>query len=139
MSEENTIVVRVLADGTSVEVLPDGATRPMPPDETDWQAVGRLTDDEINAAARTDPDNPPSEDYAPGRMRPVGRVHRVRFAMRMSREEFSLRFHIPIETLRDWETGKTEPDEASKAYLHVIETDPEAVARAFQARTMAAE
>ena len=134
MSNENTIVVRRLPDGVLVQVLPDGTTVPMPPSRTDWEAFDRLTDEEINVAARTDPDNPPSEDYPPGRLRPVGRVYHVRRKMRISREEFARRFQIPVDLLRDWEIGKSEPDTAARAYLHVIEVDPEAVARALESR-----
>jgi len=37
MSKENTIVARRLPDGTLVQVLPDGTTRPFPADETEAQ------------------------------------------------------------------------------------------------------
>jgi putative transcriptional regulator len=59
MSEENTVVARRLPDGTLVRLLPDGSTRPFPPDRTDWAALRAMTDDEIDTAALSDPDNPP--------------------------------------------------------------------------------
>jgi len=34
--------------------------------------------------------------------------------------DFAVRFHIPIGTLRDWEQGRAEPDQAERAYLKVI-------------------
>jgi hypothetical protein len=55
MSKENTIVVRRLPDGTLLEALHDGSTRTSPPDETDWTALSRMTDEEINEAALADP------------------------------------------------------------------------------------
>ena len=41
---------------------------------------------------------------------------------------------IPIGTLRDWEQGRTEPDQANRAYLKVIAVDPEFVKRALAQR-----
>jgi putative transcriptional regulator len=35
-------------------------------------------------------------------------------------------------TLRDWEQGRAEPDQATRAYLTVIARDPEGVQRALQ-------
>ena len=34
--------------------------------------------------------------------------------------------------LRDWEQGRTEPDQPARAYLTVIARDPEGVLRALQ-------
>jgi len=59
MSNENTIVAKRLPDGTLAQLLPDGTTRPFPSDETDWFALRSMSDAEINAAALSDPDNPP--------------------------------------------------------------------------------
>jgi hypothetical protein len=41
------------------------------------------------------------------------------------------RYHIPIGTLRDWEQGRVEPDQAARAYLTVIAREPEAVRKAL--------
>jgi len=38
---------------------------------------------------------------------------------------------IPIGTLRDWERGRVEPDQAARAYLTVIAREPEAVRKAL--------
>ena len=38
MSKENTIVAKQMSDGTLVQILPDGTTRPLP-DRTDWARV----------------------------------------------------------------------------------------------------
>ena len=69
MSKENTIVVRRLPDGTLLEVLPDGSTRTLPPDEADWTALSRMTDEEINEAALADPDNPRMTPECKARMK----------------------------------------------------------------------
>jgi len=131
MSSENIIVVRVLPDGTAVQVLPDGTTRPMPPDRTDWDAIDRLTEEEVLAAARSDPDCPPLEDYPPGRLKRMSQVRQIRRALHLTQEEFATRFRIPLGTLRDWEQGKSTPDQAARAYLRVIAVDADAVTRAL--------
>lgn len=131
MKDENTTVARRLPDGTLVKVLPDGTTCPLPPDRTDWAALRAMSDEEIEAAARSDPYNPPLEDYPPGQLRRVPQVRQVRRALHLTQEEFSTRFSIPLGTLRDWEQGKCEPDQAARAYLRVIAAEPDAVLRAL--------
>jgi len=132
MSKENTIVARRLPDGSLVQVLPDGTTRPFPPDETNWAALRAMTDEEIEAAALADPDNPPLTPERQARLRPVPQVKVMRRALHLTQEEFAARFRIPLGTLRDWEQGKSEPDQAARAYLTVIARDPEAVRRALE-------
>jgi hypothetical protein len=56
MSEKNIIVTRRCSDGTIVQVLPDGSTKPLE-DETDWTRLRTTTEEEeIMAAAMADPD-----------------------------------------------------------------------------------
>jgi putative transcriptional regulator len=132
MSKEDTIVAKRLPDGTLVQVLRDGSTRPFPPDRTDWAALHAMTDDEIDTAALSDPDNPPLTAERLARLKRVPQVKVMRRAMGLTQEDFSARFRIPLGTLRDWEQGKTEPDQAASAYLTVIARDPEGVRRALQ-------
>ena len=72
-----------------------------------------------------------------GRLRRVPRVKSLRRALGLTQEEFAGRFQIPLGTLRDWEQGKTEPDQAAAAYLGVIAGDAEAVVRALGVRSVA--
>src|SRR5436189_5326646 len=131
MRKGRTIRARRLEDGTLVEVLPDGSTRPFPPDDTDWTALRTMTEEEINAAALTDPDNPPLTPERAKHLKRVPRVKVIRRALKLTQEEFAARFHIPLGTLRDWEQGKTEPDQAARAYLRVIARNPKAVTDAL--------
>ncbi|HEV2956555.1 MAG TPA: hypothetical protein VGX95_10585 [Xanthobacteraceae bacterium] len=78
MSKENTIRAKRLPDGSLVQVLPDGTTRPFPPDQTDWTALRAMTEEEINAAALADPDNPPITPERQARLRRVSREKRLR-------------------------------------------------------------
>jgi putative transcriptional regulator len=132
MSKENTIRARRLPDGSVVQVLPDGTTRPFPPDQTDWDALRAMTDEEIHAAALADLDNPPITPERQARLKRVPQVKVMRRALGLTQEEFSTRFRIPLGTLRDWEQGKSEPDQAARAYLTVIARDPEAVRKALE-------
>jgi putative transcriptional regulator len=59
------------------------------------------------------------------------RVPRVRRALGLTQEEFAARYRIPLGTLRDWEEGRSEPDEPGRAYLTAINHDPEGVRRAL--------
>ena len=90
-----------------------------------------MTPEERHAAALADPDAQPltAEDMA--RMKPIPRVSIIRRAMRLTQEEFSQRYRIPLGTLRDWEQGRKEPDAATRAYLVVIARNPTAVAEAL--------
>ena len=134
MSSGRTIRARRQKNGTLVEVLPDGTTRAFPPDKTDWAALRAMTDEDINAAALTDPDNPPRTEEQLARMKRVPQVRQMRRAFHLTQEEFSERFRIPLGTLRDWEQGKAVPDQAAKAYLTVIAHNPDAVIEALAAR-----
>ena len=131
MSKERTIRARRVKGGTLVEALPDGTTRPFPPDRTDWAALRAMTEDDINAAALTDPDNPPRTPEREKHLKRVPRVKVMRRTLGLTQEEFAKRFRIPLGTLRDWEQGKTEPDQAARAYLTVIARNPKAVVDAL--------
>jgi putative transcriptional regulator len=50
----------------------------------------------------------------------------------LTQEEFANRFLIPLGTLRDWEQGRSEPDQPAKAYLRAIAGDAAAVSRALE-------
>jgi putative transcriptional regulator len=56
----------------------------------------------------------------------------LRRALGLTQEEFALRYRIPLGTLRDWEQGRTQPDQPARAYLAVIARDPEHVRRALE-------
>jgi putative transcriptional regulator len=59
----------------------------------------------------------------------VPRVKTLRRALGLTQEQFATRYHIPVGTLRDWEQGRSEPDQPAQAYLHVIARDPDHVYR----------
>ena len=63
----------------------------------------------------------------------VPAVKTLRRALGLTQEEFAARYRIPIGTLRDWEQGRTEPDQPARAYIRVIASNPEWVSRALAA------
>ena len=97
----------------------------------DWAKFDALTDEEVIARAITDPDNAPLSEQDLKRMKRRSRVHVIRRALNMTQEEFAEAYSIPVGTLRDWEQGRTEPDQANRAYLKVIAVDPGFVRRAL--------
>jgi DNA-binding transcriptional regulator YiaG len=61
----------------------------------------------------------------------------IRRRLRLTVEVFAQRYGIPVQLVLDWEQHKRQPDEAALSYLHVIDADPEGVARHLAARTAA--
>jgi len=59
----------------------------------------------------------------------------TRRALALTQEEFAVRYHIPLGTLRDWEQGRAQPDRPTQAYLKIIACDPERVERLLNSRT----
>jgi putative transcriptional regulator len=92
-----------------------------------------MTEAEIAAAAAADPDAKPMTPEERAKARQVPRVRTLRRALGLTQEEFAARYHIPLGTLRDWEQGRTEPDQPARAYLKVIASNPEEVSRALAA------
>jgi putative transcriptional regulator len=130
MNEHDTVVARLLDDGSVVQVLPDGSTRPFK-SRTDWARLRAMTEEEIEANALSDPDNPPMSEEELSRMRRVPNAKAIRRNLGMTQEQFADRFQLPLGTLRDWERGARTPNGSARTLLRVIEREPEAVLRAL--------
>jgi putative transcriptional regulator len=91
-----------------------------------------MTEEEIEANALSDPDNPPMTDEELSRMRRVPNSKRIRTHLNLTQEQFAERFHLRLGTIRDWEQGKKMPDSAAQVLLRVIEQNPDAVVRALE-------
>jgi len=79
--------------------------------------------------------------YASGKANPKDyRIHvpsdvnvaKVRGKLNLSQAEFSQRFGFNPASVKDWEQGRSTPPSPVRAYLMVIEKEPEAVERALQ-------
>ena len=93
-----------------------------------------LTDEEITAGALSDPDNPLLTEEEFDLIGEAFAVRRAREKLGLTQKQFAERYHISYGRLRDLEQGRTmRKDTALRAYLKVIEKEPEAVARAPRA------
>lgn len=90
-----------------------------------WQRLDAMTDEEITAAALTDPDNPPLTPDQLARVRRPSLAKKVRHKLRLGRETFAAAYGIPLGVLRAWERHEAEPTATELAYLRLIEREPE--------------
>jgi putative transcriptional regulator len=61
------------------------------------------------------------------------RIRRLRNRLGLSQEAFAATYGIPLANIRQYEIGRHMPPPAVRAYLKVIEAEPEAAARAVAA------
>ncbi len=100
--------------------------------DIDWTVSDSVTDEEIERQVAENPDAAPFlTDEELDRAEFGSRVRRLRQKLNLSQPAFAERFQIPVASLRDWEHGRRMPDAATRAYLIVIEREPEAVQRAL--------
>jgi putative transcriptional regulator len=91
-----------------------------------------MSDDEITAAARADPDNPPLDAEELARISAAREVRAVRTRSGLTQAEFARAFHINLARLRDLEQARTRADSAISAYLRVIDEAPDVVRQALR-------
>jgi putative transcriptional regulator len=60
-------------------------------------------------------------------------VRAIRRQLRMSQNQFSAAFRIPLATLKNWEQGRRQPDAPAAAYLQVIAKRPSEIKEALAA------
>jgi len=110
-------------DGKLMKRKPNGTEEVLP-----VTLVAPMSEADIEAAAITDSDNPPLTPERLAQLRPVPRVKTLRRALGLTQEEFAVRYHIPLGTLRDWEQGRSQPDQPARAFLAAIARAPKEVA-----------
>ena len=93
----------------------------------DWSRFDAMTDAQIHTAALADPDAQPLTERQLARMKPMARVKLLRVRLRLTQDQFSKRYGIPLTTLRDWEQYRSEPDRAAQSYIRAIEALPDAI------------
>jgi putative transcriptional regulator len=59
-------------------------------------------------------------------------IKAIRGRLGMTQQEFANRFDFNINTLRHWEQGRRVPDGTARAYLRVIDREPEVVQKALR-------
>ena len=88
-----------------------------------------MSPETIERAAHADRDAQPLSPHDLGRMKRTPQTKIIRRALDLTQEEFAARFHIPLGTLRDWEQGRSAPDQPTRAFLTLIARDPAHVDR----------
>jgi putative transcriptional regulator len=124
---KTTTSAKLRPDGSVVEVTTDGSERPI--SDTPMRP---MTPEEVEDAARADPEARPMTAEQLAKARRIPRIKTLRRALGLTQEEFAARYKIPLGTLRDWEQGRSEPDQPARAYLTVIAHDPEGVRRSLE-------
>lgn len=105
---------------------------PKKPPKTDRRAFDAMTEEEGHQATLSDSDAPSATEAQLARARRAPAVGALRRKMNLTQEEFAVRFHLPLGTVRDWEQGAHRPDKAAQVLLTLIAKDPDAVARALE-------
>ena len=59
-------------------------------------------------------------------------VRAIRGRLKMTQQQFASRFGFSVNTLRHWEQGRRAPEGPTRAYLLVIDREPEAVQKALR-------
>ena len=95
--------------------------------EAELARLDAMTDEEITAAALSDPDNPPLTEEEFQIFDDVNFLRAVREGTGLSQAKFAEAYQINLARLRDLEQGRTRPDSALRAYYAVIARRPEVV------------
>ena len=131
MSDGNIIRARLKPDGTIWQEMPDGSLQPFE-SQTDWERFDSMTDEEVEAAALSDPDNPPLTDEELARMMRVPNVQEIRERLGLTVEEFADRFALSPWQVKRWEAREEYVSWEIGLYLRVIDIHPEAVVDAIR-------
>ena len=101
---------------------------------TSGKTLKPMTPEDIERAARADRDAQSLTEADLKRMKRTPQAKIIRRALGLTQEEFALRYQIPLGTLRDWEQGRSEPDQPTRAYLTLIEREPAHVHRILNSK-----
>ena len=82
---------------------------------------------EARAIARGEADASTYKVFVPAKID----VKAIRTRRGLTQEEFCLKYGLCIASLRDWEQGRFSPDPTVRAYLTIIDRNPEAVEEAL--------
>ncbi|MCB0000169.1 MAG: helix-turn-helix domain-containing protein [Anaerolineales bacterium] len=99
--------------------------------DADWAAFDTLSDEEVVAQAKNDPDAQPSSAAELQQFQRAVNVKTIRKQLAMTQEEFAHAFQLSLATLRDWEQARTQPDQAARTLLKIIAHNPDLVREAL--------
>lgn len=60
-------------------------------------------------------------------------IRAIRKSLKMTQEDFAASFCFSASNVKQWETGKRNPDASARALLRVISQNPKAVLKALRA------
>ncbi len=109
-----------------------------PKDKTNWSKVKSLTEKQVIAAAKSDPDNKPLTRAQLKKFKRVNPpneidVKAIRKKLHVSQKEFAGYFGVSIRTIQEWEQHRRKPTTIARNFLKVIEKAPKAVLKALAA------
>jgi len=110
-------------------IVISGTDPKFPIGETDWAALKAMTEEEVTAAALSDPDCPPRTPEQLARFKRVNAVKVIRRRLDMTQAQFATAFQLPLATVRDWEQERSYPDAPARALLTAISRDPQTMLR----------
>lgn len=100
--------------------------------KTDWAKLKARSPREVLAAAKADVENPPLTDGELARMQPVPNPRAIREKLGLTQREFADTYHLSLATIRDWEQGRYQPDQAARTLLRLIAREPRLVEQALR-------
>lgn len=108
----------------------------LPSGKTDWSKVKKMKEEEVIAAAKSDPDAAPNtlkELHQFKRVHPPRKVNvrKIREMLHLSQAEFAAYFGISARTIQQWEQHRSKPSALARNFLRVIERNPKAVQQAL--------
>ena len=119
-----------MSDGSITKFGFDPDNRPMLSDEVRAR-LEAMTDEEIEAAASSDPDAQPLTADELNQFERTPNLKDIRAKLGLTQKEFAETFHLSLSAVRDWEQGRFIPDRAARTLLKVIAHNPEAVKEAL--------
>lgn len=129
MNDSNTVTATLDYDEDGTPVVRTSEGREVRP-TTYRPRAAAMTDEEVEANALSDPDNPPLTAERLARMQPLPEATQIRLHLRLTQEQFAELFGISLGTLRDWEQERSQPDTTARTLLRVIAAAPDVVAEA---------
>jgi putative transcriptional regulator len=112
--------------------MDDASTTKPNADAHDWSRFDAMSEAERTAAALADPDAKPVTPEDDARMPRTPQIKVMCRALGLTLEVFAAQYQIPLTTVEDWVSGRSEPDAAMQAYLRVIAREPDMVRRVLE-------
>ena len=87
--------------------------------------LGRIDPDRVDATTDDDISRQIAADEAEGMQETARFAWRVRKRLGLTQQEFALRIGVSVETIRNWEQGKSSPTGTAQSLLQVLDKAPE--------------